>query len=308
VSVNFATSNSSAAALADYTAVSGALVIPAGSTSRTVSVPVKGDVLDESNETFNLNLSSASGASIADSRGVGTIADDDGAQSLSIADASVREGNSGRKTIAFAVTLSRASGRTVTVRYATSQRSATSGSDYVGASGTLTFPAGTTSRTVSISIVGDMRVEADETFLVRLSSNRDASIRRSTATGTILNDDPGPPRVSSFRLSPKVFRAASSGGSLTERLVGTSVSFRLSHAARARFTVRRRVRRGGRLRYVNLAGSFSRKSVAGLNRIRFSGRLRGRALPAGTYRLVVVAVDSRRLSSSARSVNFRIVR
>jgi hypothetical protein len=308
VSVNFATSNGSAVAPADYTAMSGTLVIPAGSTSRTVSVAVKGDVLDESNETFNLNLSSASGASIADSRGVGTISDDDGAPSLAIADASVREGNSGRRTLAFAVTLSRASGKTVTVRYATSQRSATSGSDYVGTSGTLTFPAGSTSRTVSVSIVGDTRAESNETFLVKLSSNRNASIRRGTATGTILNDDPGPPRVSGFRVSPKAFRAATSGGSLTLRAVGTSVTYRLSHSARAAFTVQRLVRRRGRLRYIALRGSFSHASSAGLNQVRFSGRLRGRALAPGRYLLVIVAIDSRRLSSSARSVRFRIVR
>jgi hypothetical protein len=306
--VNFATSNGTAFAPADYAAVSGSLVIPAGSTSRTVSVPVKGDVLDEGNETFNLNLSGASGATIADSRGIGTIADDDPVPSLAIADARVREGNSGRKNASFVVTLSRVSGRTVTVRYATASRTARSGSDYFGASGTITFPAGTTSRTVNISIIGDTQREANETFLVRLSSNRNATIRRGTATGTIVNDDPGPPRVSSFRVSPKVFRAATSGGSLTFRQVGTRVSYRLSHAARAKFTVRRLLRRNGRLRYVTLRGSFSRASAAGLNQVRFSGRLRGRALPPGRYRLVIVAVDSRRLSSSARSVRFRIVR
>lgn len=308
VNVGYATSNGSALAPGDYTPVSGTLVIPAGATSRTVSVPVKGDLIDESNETFNLNLANPTGATIADSRGIGTITDDDGAPSLSIADVRVREGNRGLSTAGFVVTLSRPSGRTVTVRYATRNGSASSSSDYRGASGTLSFPAGTTSRVVNISIVGDTRLESNETFWVRLSSASNASIRRSTATGTILNDDPGPPRVSSFSVNPKVFRAASRGGSLTSRPVGTLVTYRLSQAARATFTVKRAVRRRGLLRFVGVRGSFSRASSAGFNQLRFSGRLRGRKLAPGRYRLVVVAVDRRGLRSSARSVSFRIVR
>ena len=72
--------------------------------------------------------------------------------------------------------------------------------------------------------------------------------------------------------------------------------------------MRRAVRRRGVLRFVTLRGSFSRASRAGLNQVRFSGRLRGRALAPGRYRLVVVAMDSRGLRSRARSVSFRIVR
>ena len=62
------------------------------------------------------------------------------------------------------------------------------------------------------------------------------------------------------------------------------------------------------LHFVTLRGSFSRASGAGFNQLRFSGRLRGRALAAGRYRLVAVAVDRRGLRSAARSVSFRIVR
>ena len=75
--------------------------------------------------------------------------------SLSIADASVTEGNSGTTTANFTVTLSAAATSTVTVNYATANGTATAGSDYVAASGTLTFTAGQTSKTIPVTVNGD---------------------------------------------------------------------------------------------------------------------------------------------------------
>jgi hypothetical protein len=62
----------------DYTATSGMLTFNPGVTSQPISVPVLGDVIDESNENFFVNLSGASNATILDAQGVGTITDDDG--------------------------------------------------------------------------------------------------------------------------------------------------------------------------------------------------------------------------------------
>src|SRR5262249_33506902 len=70
--------------------------------------------------------------------------------SVSIADATVAEGNSGTKNMTFNVTLSKAATSTVTVNYATSNGTATAGTDYTSASGTLTFAAGETSKTISV--------------------------------------------------------------------------------------------------------------------------------------------------------------
>ena len=67
---------------------------------------VNGDALDENSETFNLDLSGASAATIADSRGVATIVDDDPTPTLSINDVSITEGNSGTKNVTFTVSLS----------------------------------------------------------------------------------------------------------------------------------------------------------------------------------------------------------
>jgi hypothetical protein len=323
VTVQYATSDNSAKAPGDYTPVSGTLTIPAGSTSRTVTVPVRGDTIDENNETFNLNLSSASGASIADSRGVGTIRDDDAAPRMTVDDARVREGNRGLRRMAFVVRLSQISGKTITVKYATQRRSAISGSDYQSTSGTLTIPAGSATGAVGVNIIGDTRVEADENFNLNLSSAHNASLRDSSAVGTIVNDDI-PPRLSSYRLSPTVFRAAARGASLTARPVGTTVRFRLSRAATVTFHVQvarpgRRV--GGRcvapsrsnrgrracVRFVTLRGSFSVAGKAGGNAVHFTGRLRNHKLAPARCKLVAQAGNSLG-RSAARAIRFRIVR
>jgi hypothetical protein len=322
VTVHYATSDNSARAPGDYTPVSGTLTIPAGATSRTVTVPVRGDTIDENTETYNLNLSSASGASIADSRGVGTIRDDDPAPGMTVADARVREGNRGLTRMFFVVRLSQVSGKTITVRYATERRSAIAGSDYQGTTGTLTIPAGAATGVISVNIIGDTRPEADENFNLRLSSARNASLRDSLAVGTIVNDDI-PPRLTSYRLSPKVFRAAGRGGSVARAPVGTTVRFRLSQAASVTFRVQRarpgrlvggrcvaprRSNRGRRacVRYVTLRGSFAVAGKVGANVVHFTGRLRNHRLASARYRLVAQARNARG-SSPARAVRFRIV-
>jgi hypothetical protein len=323
VTVNFGTSNGSAVAGADYNATGGTLTIPAGSTSRTVSVAVRGDTLDEANESFNLNLSGSTNATVADGRGVGTIRDDDAAPSLVIRDAFFPEGHRGRVFRSFQVVLSRRSGRTVTVRYGTSQRTARSGSDYTGSSGTVTINAGSTVGAAVVPIIGDLRDEPHETFVVTLSRAVNASIRDGTAVGTIL-DDEFPPAIRSYRVSPNVFRAIGGrGGSIGS--LGALVRFRLTEAARVTFRVQRFAsgRRVGRrcvaptrsnrrrrpcIRYLLLRGSFGWSGRAGFNFLRFTGRLRGRRLPAGRYRLLAYAVDPTGLRSATRRVYFRITR
>src|SRR5262249_8577029 len=100
----------------------------------------------------------------------GTI--DEGCITLSIPDVSMNEGNKSKSNMAFAVTLSKASTKKVTVQYATTSLNgtATAGSDYVAKSGTLTFNPGITKQTFNISIIGDKTVEPTETFKVNLSN------------------------------------------------------------------------------------------------------------------------------------------
>ncbi len=118
---------------------------------------------------------------------------DDAEPSLSIADVSVTEGDSGEKTANFVVSLSAASGQTVTTTFDTSSGTATEGVDFDAASGTVTFEPGQTTRRVVVVVNGDTDVEPDETFDVHLTAPTSASIADGLGVGTIVNDDAVPP-------------------------------------------------------------------------------------------------------------------
>ena len=115
-----------------------------------------------------------------------------GPPGISVADARVEE--AADATVDFAVSLSRAASETVTVQYATSDGTATAGSDYTQTSGTLTFTAGESSKTISVPVLDDAHDEGEETFTLTLSnaSGGGAWLKDATATGTIENDDPMP--------------------------------------------------------------------------------------------------------------------
>ena len=210
----------------DYTEItSGTLTLAAGVTSDTLAVTVRGDVLDEDDETVIVTLSSPSNATFtggnATLTGTGTITDDDDEPTLSIADASVTEGDAGETpSLEFIVSLSAVSGRQVTVGYAdATSGTATSGTDYTAiTSGTLTFAAGVTRDTIAVTVTGDDANEPDETVVVTLSSPSNATFTGGattlTGTGTITNDD-GVPRLSIS--SPTV--AEGSGSSSLEFVV-----------------------------------------------------------------------------------------
>jgi DNA-binding protein len=174
----------------DYTGLAGTLTFSPGQTSRTVSITISGDTKPEADETFTLTLSTPVNATIVDATGVGTIANDDPFPTLSINDVSLPEGNSGATVFGFQVTLSGVSGQTVTVQYVCVNGTATpNDSDYVSGAGTLSFSPGTTSRPIPITVNGDTKNEADETFTVVLSNPVGATLADASGTGTILNDD-----------------------------------------------------------------------------------------------------------------------
>lgn len=111
---------------------------------------------------------------------------------VSLSNATVIEGNSGTKTLTLTASLTAHANGDVTVDYATSDDTATNGSDYAAASGTLTISNGTTSNTINVSILGDTLYEYNETLTVTLSNvSVNATLGTATATGTIANDDPG---------------------------------------------------------------------------------------------------------------------
>ncbi len=124
--------------------------------------------------------------------------DDESLPAVGVSGASAAEGDA----VAFTVSLSAASSRQVTVEYATSDGTATAGSDYTAESGTLTFAANETSKTVSVATTDDSVDEDDETFTLTLSSPANATLGDATATGTINDDDNAAPLTASFSDMP----------------------------------------------------------------------------------------------------------
>jgi hypothetical protein len=193
--VNYSTANGGALAGSDYVAKTGTLTFAPGVATMTITVLVKGDVTDEFDQGFYVNLSNATGTMIADAQGFGTILDDDLPPTITITPkVSAKEGGNNNSTLFnFVVTLSAPSEKTISVSFATANGTATTAdNDYVARSGTLTFAPGTTSQTISVQVKGDKKSESNETFYVNLSGALNATIATSQGIGEILDDDSPP--------------------------------------------------------------------------------------------------------------------
>jgi hypothetical protein len=179
-----------AGAGADFTVTpqSGTLTFAPGDQQEQLTVQVLGDTADEVDEQVALTLANAVNGTIADGTGVGTIRDDDG-PGIAINNVSKNEGWLSGNPYTFTVNLSAPSPQTVTVGYSTAGGSATSGNDFVGQGGTLTFLPGQTAKTVTVAVAGDLAVEGHETFFVNLGSPSNATIADGQGVGTIINDD-----------------------------------------------------------------------------------------------------------------------
>ncbi len=189
--VDYATNNGAAIAGQDYTAASGTLIFPGGVTTKTFTVSILNDTLDETNEPLGLKLSNAAGTgSLGIPNDVSLlIFDDDPTPGLRINDVTVTEGAGGATNAVFTVTLSAASSFTVTANYATADGSAVGSSDYQPASGQVTFNPGDLSKTISVTINGDATPEVNENFFVNLSNPGSAFFIDSQGVGNILSDD-----------------------------------------------------------------------------------------------------------------------
>ena len=195
VTVAYSTGGGTATTPADYAATSGTLTFAAGVTQQLITVLVKGDLLDEADETFSVTLSSPTNATLSTSSvGTGTITDDDATPTLLVSSPSIIEGNSGTTNLLYTVSLSAASGRQITAQFATADGTATTGnSDYQATSGTLTFAAGDTTKLVTVAINGDTVKEANETFTLGLSNLVNATLNPTAGQGVAtINNDDGP--------------------------------------------------------------------------------------------------------------------
>ena len=195
VTVNFATSNGTALANKDYLSVNNVITFAPGEISKTITVPVLGDTLVESNETFRASLSSPTNASLSTTAStLVTITDDDVIvlPTLSIVGATIEEGNAGSTQATLTVSLSSAASKVVSVNYSTKNGTAISGSDYTASSGTLSFAVGETSKTFTIPVIGDTTLEANESFTVSLSSPSNATLGTATDAQVMLSNDDVP--------------------------------------------------------------------------------------------------------------------
>jgi chitinase len=193
VTVDYATADGTAIAGTDYTAASGVLTFSPGQTSKTVDVTVAANTAVGPTKTFTLNLTSPSNATIATASATGTIVNNNTAPvpSIGVTGGTATVGSSAT-SLAFTVSLSTSSTTTVSVNYATANGSATAGTDYVAASGTLTFSPGQTSKTVSVTIDANTAPGSTKTFTLNLSSPSNATIATASATGTIDNNNTAP--------------------------------------------------------------------------------------------------------------------
>lgn len=188
VSLRYATATGTATKL-DYEVKTGTLTFAPGQLTQTITAQVKGDKLDEPDEFFSVNLGNATNALIVRRQGRCAIKDDDRTPTLKINNVTLTEGNAGVMNATFTVSLSAASGQTVSVNYATTNAIATAPSDYLPRSGTLTFAPGQLSKTIAVQVKGDTLREVNENFKVNLSSPVNATIVDGLGIGMILNND-----------------------------------------------------------------------------------------------------------------------
>jgi hypothetical protein len=193
VTATYETVAGSATEGVDFTPLASSVTFAPDETEKPVVVTVNGDTTGEVDETLYLKLVSAEGAEVGAVRGRGTIVNDDGEPSgpaLTVGDASVEEGVSGQRTISFPVSLSPASTGPVSVEYYTLDGSAVAPDDYQAATGSINFAAGEQSKTIGITVNGDIENETSEKFFVYLSNPSNAHVFDEVGEGTIINSDP----------------------------------------------------------------------------------------------------------------------
>ena len=202
VSVTAVTAAGTAAAGTDYTTTGPTVLnLGIGVTSANFVVPVVGDVVDEANETFLVNLAAPVKATIIDNQGVGTIVDNDGvanpagpATFLAVNDVTASEGGSGFTNFTFTVTRSGNVSGASSLAYKTFQGTARLGTDLVFVNDTtINFAATETTKAAVVQVYGDPNAETNETFVVSLRNPVGATMSDSIGIGIITNDDSGVP-------------------------------------------------------------------------------------------------------------------
>ncbi len=188
ITVGYSTRDGDAIAGTDYQSTSGTITFNPGQTVQTISVPVLPNINPQITKTFLVVLNAPTNATIADTMATGTIVNDNLARSLTVDDVQVANGPAGTQTSAtFTVVLSSPSAQPVTVQFATADGTAKAGTDYLAVGGLLTFNPGQTSMTVTVPVLGSSQNKANLSFTLNLSAPQNATLSRTSATGTIVS-------------------------------------------------------------------------------------------------------------------------
>jgi hypothetical protein len=191
ITVNYATNDQTATTGSDYTASNGTLNFATNETSKTITVAITGDTSIENDETFLVNLTNPSNATLTDAQGIGIITNDDlPSITLAVSPANVAEDAATNLVYTFTRTGPTANALTVTYDI-TGTADAT---DYTGATSgtgkTITFAANSATATLTLDPTADTTVEPDETAILTLASGTGYTIGTTTPiTATITNDD-----------------------------------------------------------------------------------------------------------------------
>jgi hypothetical protein len=193
VSVDYETSDGSATAGSDYAATSGTLNWAAGDgADKTFTIPVTWDGRAEGSESVSLALANAGGGSDLgpNTAAVLRIGDDGASGPLALSSNTYSVGETAGLVTINLTRLGGSLGGPVTVHYQTSDGTASAGSDYGAASGTLAFGPGETAKSFTVPVTSDSAPEGDETFQVALSNAAGGASIGSPAGGTVtITDD-----------------------------------------------------------------------------------------------------------------------
>ena len=177
----------------DATATPGSLTFTTSNWNAPQTVTVTGvnDDVDNGDSRSATITNTPSGAGYSSNSVTVTVTDDEAEPTLSISGGEATEGNTGTTPLRFTVAKSGDTDQVVTVAYARIGGTATPGTDFTNVSGTLTFAASETSKTITVAVMGDEESESDETVVIRLTGPSKATIPegKGTATGTIIDDD-----------------------------------------------------------------------------------------------------------------------
>ncbi|MHC1763357.1 MAG: Calx-beta domain-containing protein [Verrucomicrobiia bacterium] len=216
VTVDYATANGTATAGLDYTATKGMLIFTAGETNQSIVVPILNDGIVESTEAFTLTLSNATGGGVLGTPTNATVRITDNDVGLQFEFGPLTFPNSYRAgeaegLILLAVIRGDDGAFPVSVDFATSGISATSGVDFTPTNGTLSFAAGEKVKVFTVPILNDGLKENNETFRVTLSNPTNQVLgSQKIATVTIMDNDAG------VQFQPfNQYCVAENGGALT---------------------------------------------------------------------------------------------